>query len=256
MYSPLRSLRYFFSVNLVDTAPAAGQAYAAVAAFDSESDGLAGGDAYITVTQPVANTAGSSTVTITLDGAVIATKTLNWNGDIASIAIDAANSNSIFKNGADNDFVGGQTGIRYVVKDAAGNAVSLPTGGTPTLTGATGALVGASVTATLSTTTAVLQTSSVGYGTTTMNVPTSSLNGAGTYKLRVVNALGANVDSAVITASVSAADLNSFVVSWDKASYAPGDLGTLTIAGKDVYGNAIADGVPLTGLSLSVASGV
>ena len=243
-------------VNLVDTVPAAGQAYAAVAAFDSESDGLVGGDAYITVTQPVANTAGSSTVTITLDGAVIATKTLTWNGDIASIAIDAANSNSIFKNGADNDFVGGQNGIIYVVKDAAGNAVSLPAGGTPTITGATGALVGASVTTTLSTTTAVLQTSSVGYGTTTMNVPTSSLNGAGTYKLRVVNALGANVDSAEIKATVSAADLNSFAVSWDKPSYGPGDLGTLTIAGKDVYGNAIADGVPLTGLSLSVASGL
>jgi len=241
-------------VNIVDTIPAAGHAYAAVSAFDSETDGLAGGDAYITVTQPVANTAGSTTVTITLDGAVIATKTLNWNGDIASIAIDAANSNSIFKNGADNDFVGGQTGIRYVVKDAAGNAVTLAS--TPTLTGATGALVGASVTATVSTTTAVLQTSSVGYGTTTMNVPASALNGAGTYKLRVVNALGANVDSAEIKATVSAADLNSFVVSWDKASYAPGDLGTLTIAGKDVYGNAIADGVPLTGLSLSVASGL
>ena len=57
-------------------------------------------------------------------------------------------------------------------------------------------------------------------------------------------------------ATVSGADLNSFNVSWDKASYAPGDLATLTIAGKDVYGNAIADGVPLTGLSLSVASGL
>jgi hypothetical protein len=240
-------------VNIVDTIPAAGHDYAAVSAFDSETD-LAGGDAYITVTQPVAGTAGSTTVTITLNGAVIATKTLNWSGDIASIAVDAANSYNIFKNGADGDFAGAVRGIRYIVKDAAGNAVSLASSNAPTVTGATGALVGASVTTT--TTTSTLQTSSVGYGLTTMVVPSSALNGAGTYKLRVVNGSGANVDSAEIKATVSNGDLNSFSVSWDKASYAPGELGTLTIAGKDVYGNAIADGTPLTGLSLSVATGL
>ena len=246
-------------VNINDGAPAAGHDYAAIAAFDSE-DGLAGGDAYITVTQPVANTAGSTTVTITLDGAVIATKTLNWNGDIASIALDSANSNSIFKNGADVEFTGGQTGLAYVVKDAAGNAINLvDTAATnangPTMTGQTGAMVGASLTATLSTTTAVLQTASAGSGTTTVIGPTSSLNGAGTYKLRVVNALGANVDSAAINATVSGG-LDSFAISWDKAVYAPGDLATLTITGKDSKGTTIADGVALAGLELSVASGL
>jgi hypothetical protein len=239
-------------VNIVDTIPAAGHAYAAVSAFDSETDGLAGGDAYITVTQPVANTAGSSTVTITLDGAVIATKTLNWSGDIASIALDAANSNGSFKNGADADFAGGSQAVVYVAKDAAGNAVSLATA--PTLTGATGSLVGASL-LTTTTTNSTLQTSALGYGTATMSVPTSALNGAGTYKLRVVNALGANVDSAVINASVSAG-LNSFAISWDKAVYAPGDLATMTISGKDIYGTTIADGIPLTGYEGAVASGL
>jgi len=63
-------------VNIVDTIPAAGNDYAATTAFDSETD-LAGGDAYISVVQPVAGVAGSTTVTITLDGAVLATKTLN-----------------------------------------------------------------------------------------------------------------------------------------------------------------------------------
>ena len=240
-------------VNIVDTIPAAGHDYAAVAAFDSETD-VAGGDAYITVTQPVANTAGTSTVTITLDGAVIATKTLNWSGDIASIALDAANSNGSFKNGADADFAGGLAAVVYIVKDAAGNAVTLASTNKPTLTGQTGSLVGASLLTTL-TTHATLQTSTAGYGTATMNVPTSALNGAGTYKLRVVNALGANVDSAVINASVSAG-LNSFAVSWDKAVYAPGDLATMTISGKDIYGTTIADGTPLTGYVGAVADGL
>jgi hypothetical protein len=238
-------------VNIVDTIPAVGNDYSATSAFDSETD-LAGGDGYITVTQPVANTAGTSTVTITLDGAVIATKTLNWSGDIASIALDAANSNGSFKNGADADFAGGSQAVVYVVKDAAGNAVTLATA--PTITGQTGSLVGASL-LTTTTTNSTLQTSTAGYGTATMNVPTSTLNGAGTYKLRVVNALGANVDSAVITASVSGG-LNSFAVSWDKAVYAPGDLATMSISGKDILGTAIADGIPLTGYVGAVADGL
>ena len=238
-------------VNIVDTIPAAGHDYAATTAFDSETT-IEGGDAYITVTQPVANTAGTSTVTITLDGAVIATKTLNWSGDIASITLDAANSNGSFKNGADADFAGGSQAVVYVVKDAAGNAVSLATA--PTITGQTGSLVGASL-LTTTTTNSTLQTSTAGYGTATMNVPTSTLNGAGTYKLRVVNALGANVDSAVINASVSAG-LNSFAVSWDKAVYAPGDLATMSISGKDIYGTTIADGIPLTGYVGAVADGL
>jgi hypothetical protein len=240
-------------VNIVDSIPAAGNDYAATTAFDSET-GLAGGDAYITVTQPVANTAGTSTVTITLDGAVIATKTLNWSGDIASISLDAANSNGSFKNGADADFAGGNQAVVYVVKDAAGNAVTLGSTNKPTLTGQTGSLVGASL-LTTNTTHATLQTSTAGYGTATMNVPTSTLNGAGTYKLRVLNSLGANIDSAVITASVSGG-LNSFAVSWDKAVYAPGDLATMSISGKDIYGTVIADGTPLTGYEGAVASGL
>jgi len=241
-------------VTIKDAAPAAGDDYSATTAFASDTGGLTGGDAYITVTQPVTNTAGTSTVTITLDGAVIATKTLNWSGDIASIALDAANSNSSFKNGADADFAGGSQAVVYVVKDAAGNAVTLASGNAPTITGATGSLVGASL-LTTTTTNSTLQTSTLGYGNATMNVPTSALNGAGTYKLRVVNALGANVDSAVITASVSGA-LNSFAVSWDKAVYAPGDLATMTISGKDILGTTIADGTPLTGYVGAVADGL
>jgi hypothetical protein len=47
--------------------------------------------------------------------------------------------------------------------------------------------------------------------------------------------------------------LNSFAASWDKASYAPGEIAVLTVSGKDVYGNAIADGTAAAGLSLTVA---
>jgi trimeric autotransporter adhesin len=75
------------TVNVVD-APGSADAYAATTAFDSltNTDGVG----FVVVNQPVANTAGSSTVTITHNGTVLATKTLNWNGDVASITFDSA----------------------------------------------------------------------------------------------------------------------------------------------------------------------
>jgi len=238
-------------VNIVDTIPAAGNDYAATTAFDSEA-GLAGGDAYISVTQPVANTAGSTTVTITHDGSVLATKTLNWNGDIASITYDSANSNNVFANGATEDTASGWSGIIYVAKDAAGNVLTLSA--LPTLSDGTGSLVGASLGTTSNTTSGVLQTAAVGYGTATMVVPTSALQGAGTYKLKLTNSAGASIKTPAISATVSNGSLNSFAVAWDKTTpYNPGEIAVLTVTGKDAYGNAIADGTAAAGLSLTVA---
>jgi len=94
------------------------------------------------------------------------------------------------------------------------------------------------------------QTSAVGYGYTTMVVPSSILQGTGTYRLKLTNSAGTAIYSAVQTATVSHGT-DSFSVSWDKASYASGEIATLTIKGKDVYGNPVATGVALTGLALS-----
>jgi len=236
------------TVNVVDS-PAAADAYAATTAFDSltNTDGVG----FVVVNQPVANTAGSTTVTFTLSGEVLATKTLNWNGDIASLTYDADNSNNMFNNGATEDSAYGWSGIVYVAKDAAGNKVNLTT--LPTLSSGTGSLVGASLGATQNTTSGVLQSAAVGYGTATMVVPTSALNGAGTYKLKLSNSAGTSIYSAVINATVSNGGLNSFAAAFDKTSYAPGEIAVLTVTGKDVYGNAIADGTAAAGLSLTVA---
>jgi len=238
-------------VAIKDALPAAGDAFAPTSSFATDANGLTGGDAYITVTQPVAGVAGSTTLTIARNGEVLATKTLNWSGEIASIEIIAANTNTIFKNGGgDTD---GALGIRYAVKDAAGNAVTMSAH--PTITGATGAFIGAALSTTANVLYRNLQTSSVGYGNGTLLVPASALNGAGSFKLRVVNGAGANVDSAAYNATVAVGATASFTASWDKATYAPGELATLTIGVKDVFGNSMHDGQALTGLVLSVASG-
>jgi len=240
------------TVKIAQTGAAAQSAvYAATTSFDSVA---LGGDynGYVVVNQPVSGAAGTSTVTITLDGAVIATKTLNWNGDVASLVVDTANSNSNFKNGADLTFTGGLAGVIYVAKDAAGNTVDLSAA--PTVTNQTGSMVGASLAAITGTTNGAIQDAVTGYGYNTMTIPSSSLTGKGTYKLKVSNGAGVSIYSQEVTANVSdSTGLDSFVASWDKASYAPGEIAVLTVTGKDTKGNVIADGTAAAGLSLTVA---
>jgi len=198
------------NVNVEDTAtPSA--AYSATSGFDSEAMSSTANTGYIVVTQPVADTAGSTTVTLTLSGTVLATKTLNWNGTIASIALVPASSSSIFTNGATENTTAYLANVAFAAKDAAGNIVNMTA--LPTLTGATGALVGASFGTTINTTSGVLQDAAVGAGSVTMVIPASSLNGAGTYKLRTTNSAGVNVDSAAISATVSTGAIDSFTVS-------------------------------------------
>ena len=239
------------NVNIEDTA-SSGAAYAATSGFDTEAMTSTANTGHIVVTQPVANTAGSTTVTLSLSGTVLATKTLNWNGDAASITLIAASSNSIFAAGATENTTAYLSGVVYVVKDAAGNTLNRST--LPTLTGQTGALVGASLGTTANTTSGVLQTEAAGYGTATMVLP-NDLNGAGTYKLRTTNSAGANVDSAAISATVSTGAIDSFTVAWDKAVYASGDIATVTISAFDAYKTKISDGKAATGLVSTTPSG-
>ena len=240
------------NVNIEDAATP-GAAYSATSGFDSEAMSSTANAGYIVVTQPVANTAGSTTVTLTLSGTVLATKTLNWSGDAASIALIPASSNSIFANGATENTTAYLSGVVYVVKDAAGNTLNRTA--LPTLTGATGALVGASLGTTANTTSGILQTEAAGYGTATMVIPASTLNGAGTYKLRTTNSAGATIDSAAISATVSTGAIDSFTVAWDKASYASGEIATVTISAFDAYKTKISDGKAATGLVSTTPSG-
>jgi len=240
-------------VNVVD-AESTGDAYAATSAFDS-TDPDVDGNGWVIVTQPEANKAGSTTVTLSYNGAVVATKTLTWMGDIASIEIDTDNSNGIWSVNSGEDSAANQLGLYYKVKDAAGNLINVVNTNKPTLTGGTGAFVGASVTTSNATTITTLQTTSLGYGQTTLIIPDSTLRGTGTFKLRIKNAAGANVDSAAVTMTVADEDLDSFSVSFDKASYAPGEIATLTVTGKDSGGRAIWDGYAAAGNSLIAPSG-
>jgi len=217
------------------------------------SDGLA----WFYVKQPVANTAGTTSVAITYNGAPIGTKTINWAGTPTVLTVDTVNSCSIFSTNQLTDTQEGNVGdacVVYNAKDAAGNNVTLSA--QPSISAATGALVGSSTSSlTASTGYALVQSSSTGSGYTTLLIPNNSLSGASTYQLELTNGLLQTIKSNVVSVTVSRGSTNSFTASWDKASYNFGDIATLTIELKDLYGNLMATGTPLTGLDLAVSSG-
>ena len=256
-------------VNVLNTTPTSGANYAASAAFASAT--LAATN-YVVVTQPVAGVGGSTTVTITHQGNVVGTKTINWGGDVATITVDPVRSAKVIGNGQTAIGVGNGTvtsyltGVVYVYKDAAGNVLS---GLTPTMTGQTGAMLGASLATTTGPTmtsavhyatyVTVSQTSTLGFGASTINHPggTATANyGAGSYQIQVLNSAGTAVKSNVINVTVSKLSAQTFEASFDKASYSPGDIATLTITAKDDGGRLVASGYPLAGLSIITGTGL
>ena len=244
------------SVNVANVySTVSGDNYGATSAFDSAT---ATSRNYVLVTQPTANTAGSSTVTITYNGTVVGTKTINWNGDVASIAVDPANSATVIGNGVTSTTSGSSYALNvvYVYKDAAGNVLS---GLTPTLVDATGSMTGATLSTSAETTITVPQSSSLGYGASTINHPggTASANfGAGSYRIQVLNAAGTAVKSNVVNVTVASTTTHTFTASFDKASYVPGEFATLTIEAKDSGGRLMPTGKTIPGLVITLSSGL
>jgi hypothetical protein len=248
------------NVNVVNAyQTASGDNYAATSAFDTAA---ATSRNYVLVTQPVANAGGSSTVTITYNGAIVGTKTITWAGDVATIVVDVANSATVIGNGVSSLSSGTSyaRNVVYTVKDAAGNAIS---GLVPTLVDATGAMLGA----TLSTSSGgATEGITIPQSSATLNVGYSTINhpggsatanfGAGSYKIQVLNSAGVAVKSNEVKVTVASTTTYSFTASFDKASYVPGDFATLTISAKDVFGNPMPTGKTLPGLVIAVSTGL
>ena len=235
----------------VEVGSAASDAYTASGTFDSGSITATG---FISVIQPTLGTAASSAVTVSVDGVILGTKTINWNGVASTIELDTANSVSTFAaSGATAGTVpaGSLKGIVYRIKDAAGNIVTFAD--QPTIADATGAMIAAQLSTTNEADTAeVVQSISAGKGLATMFIANSAVTGDGTYKLSITNSAGTIIKSAVYNAKV-VGSVSTFVASLDKASYAPGEIATLTIKGLDSAGRGAADGTLLgTGTVISV----
>jgi hypothetical protein len=183
----------------------------------------------------------------------VGTKTINWTGDAATIAVDTAKSAATIRNGASTATATSQPlNVVYVVKDAAGNTLGVST--RPTIANQTGSMVGTSI-STSDSVTVVQYTlaAGLGYGVDTINHPGGdqpSNRGAGTYQLKWLKSDGTPIYSNTVNVNVSYGTAYTFTASWDKAQYSPGDIGTITITAKDLYGNLISSGQTLTGLNI------
>jgi len=198
------------------------------------------------------NTPRSCSVVVTLGSVTIGTKTVSFRGDVASIAIDPANTKGLFayaEAGSSSATALNANSIVYVAKDSAGNVVipaALPsittnTNGFEQVTIANGDYGFASM---------------VTNGYATLDVDTtavsSSRRGVGTYAIKLTRQSdGQSVTSQVVTASITD-DIYTFEAAWDKASYTTGDIMTLTITGKDIGGRLAYDGEDLAGVVVAV----
>jgi len=163
----------------------------------------------------------TTTVTITLNGTNVGTKTLVFTGIATTIDVKDVTVGKV-----------GSVGyFRVKVLDAAGNA--LPS---KTVTG-DGARNAAPATAEIIAHSANATSSATGDWSATGQGQFLCLkSGTATYNLKHVTSAvsGANIKKAVTVACGGA--LDTWTISLDKAVYAPGEIATLTVAGKDSKG--------------------
>jgi len=188
---------------------------------------VTGGVITFNVQQSTANAPWNGTVTFAFDGVVFATKSGVITGEVAFITVSSP------KIGKKNSANTGAAVIAYA--DAASNAVYLTTGEVTTTT-PTAASVAGTIVSNLSVGTAPSSSSVTGLITMTC----SNASAMGTVKglqVQHLNPSGTIVKSN--TWDSGCADVPYTVVaSWDRASYTPGSVATLTLTYKDSKGNA------------------
>jgi len=188
------------------------------------------------IKQGVANKAVATTVTIVADGVTVGSKTLTFTGDAASIkAYDALISDPGSPTGI-NIATGSnyRPGVKYKVYDEAGNWIADPSYGVTYDSADLGAVVsGVTLNASAS-----LTDDTAGYVTWTC--PAAGLKG-GSADITLYTYNAANVKISTKFTARCAGDLDTFKVSTDKTTYAPGDIISVTISGMDVKGDPSND---------------
>ncbi len=186
------------------------------------------------------NTPRSCVTTLTLDGAVVVTKTSKFLGDVATLTIDSTSTKyfAYGEAGSASETALNANGIIYMAKDSAGNVINLAS--VPTISGGTAGFQQVSFADSGLYPFASATTN--GFATLDVNASSVTVRGAGTYTLKSVRQSdGVAVYSAVQTAEINKSRY-TYTASFDKASYVSGEIMTLTITAKDSAGNVAYDG--------------
>jgi trimeric autotransporter adhesin len=207
-----------------------------------------GSDLTIAVTQSTAGTPANCTVTATWNGITVGTKTFKLQGVASTITVSDVT-------------VGGVSGYGYyraTVKDALGNLLpgyAIAAGSATDATNiaalpvvsSTGRAVNTGTTTNASTGAKYGVTAAVTTDTITDNTVArytcTAKGGAAKINVRALQSGVTYVTSPSFDVYCGGTTLNTWSMSFDKASYSPGEIATLTITGKD------ADGLLMSSLS-------
>jgi len=178
-------------------------------------------DINIRVQEATAGAGWSGTIKVTYNGVVIATKSGTIKGDVAKLTVTA-------KKILSNDGVATAGAFEYQAYDAAGNIVVLDNTKL--------ALTSSSDSGVVSAIAGSADNSSTAAGTGTAT-GVSGAYGKSSVIIQTTTASGAVVKSNAVTFNVAGV-ARSYKASFDKSSYAQGDIATLTIQWLDSKGNA------------------
>jgi len=220
-----------------------------------------GANEYVRVDTPTLGTPVSTVVTVTFNGTVVGTKTIKLRGYGKSIAVTDV---TVGKSGIayTDTSTNGAGSFLYQWKDANGDVVpggavsaTSSTGLTTLVTavyGGAGASVGNTVARAAVSPTTTTSTTSYGDGKFTCTGATKS--GSATLAVAGYNTNLDLVVSPTFTVTCGGV-LDTWTISTDKASYLTGDIGTLTVTGKDANGAMVTDIATLAGITGNVTIG-
>jgi hypothetical protein len=224
----------------------ASSAVGAIAASDVATSTTSG---TVAIKQATAGVPTTATVTLSYGGTVVCTKTLTFQGEVASLKAKAVRAQTTASTAIvtdpDNALAGGT--ITVEAFDSAGNKVNpLNAAGAAAATTQFGTVASTLSSSNVSSitwgavATGVAGTSADGIWPVSSTQAYHSCSGRGVNdKLQVTfqNPSGTIITSPAFSARCAATAV-SYKASWDKASYVQGDIAKLTVSWFDQYGNA------------------
>jgi len=179
----------------------------------------------VTVTQAVANVPVTVTVTIAYKGTTVGTKTFTFQGEVAKVTVTPT------KVGKTGSSVANANAATIVYNDSAGN-VLYPSSGTSVVAASLGnsTIVNGVAVGTYPTGAPVAGAVTVTCSSTAGTVPA--------LQVQHLNAASGTIVTSNTWAQTCAGAATSVTGSWDKASYTPGSIATLTLSFKDSKGFA------------------
>jgi len=182
------------------------------------------------VARAVSKTAANCTITLTVNGVALGTKTIVLQGKVTKVEVvgGQAGISNAYASSTVNSGVSDKA-FAFNMYDAAGN---IAYGLTPTFNDTpSDAFASTSLDATA--------TAARGYGLGDITC-TGNARGSGAFYLSYVNSAGETIKSPEYKANCFGT-VYTYTASLDKVTYVPGDIATLTISGKDKSGNPATD---------------